>query len=250
MRWLRMPTDPRLRRRRRLVLWTILPALVLIVLATRLLLLPVHMGQAQDSFLREDGAGVVDGGEKLGILNIVERWRAPFVEGTGRSMSGDLEGGRRDLETALARTDDPQDDCTVRTNLVITVSAQADKAKEAGDADAEQAFAQEALTLIEEGPEGCLDGSDDGNGGEAGRQQREQQDKLEEQTGQSEPEEGEDPQEGDEPEGDEGDGGGEEPEDPKQEELQERNEQGRSTAEQERRRDEGGGGSEPVEKPW
>ncbi len=56
---------------------------------------------------------------------------------------------------------------------MLTVSAQADKAKEAGDPAGEKAFAQEALKLIEEGPEGCLDGSDDGNEGEAGRKQQE-----------------------------------------------------------------------------
>nr|WP_257908756.1 hypothetical protein [Janibacter limosus] len=71
----------------------------------------------------------------------------------------------------------------MRTNLVITISQQSDKAKEDGDAAREKSLAEEALKLIEEGPEGCLDGRDDGNGGEAGRKQQEQKDKLEEQTG-------------------------------------------------------------------
>lgn len=148
------PIEPRLRRRRRMILATILPAIVLVVLANRFLTLPVFIGQAQDAHGGDDGPGMVKAADRLHPLNIVERWRAPFVEGTGKSIDGDLEGGRADLETALERTKNPQDDCTVRTNLVITISQQADAAKEAGDEDKEKSLAEEALKLIEEGPEG------------------------------------------------------------------------------------------------
>ena len=245
------PIEPRLRRRRRMILATILPAIVLVVLAIRFLTLPVFIGQAQDAHGGDDGPGMVKAADRLHPLNIVERWRAPFVEGTGKSIDGDLEGGRADLETALDRTKNPQDDCTVRTNLVITISQQADAAKEAGDEDEEKSLAEEALKLIEEGPEGCLDGSDDGNGGEAGRKQQEQKDKLEEQTGKKEPEEEpEDPEDtkDDESEGEEG----EEEKDPKQKELEERNKTGQDEAESERRQAEGQdeGNSGGVDKPW
>ena len=43
------PIEPRLRRRRRMILATILPAIVLVVLAIRFLTLPVFIGQAQDA---------------------------------------------------------------------------------------------------------------------------------------------------------------------------------------------------------
>ena len=242
-------SEPRLRRRRRLIWWTVVPAIVLVVLAVRLLTLPVHMGSAQDAHSTDDGTGMVSAAEKLGVLNIVERWRAPFVEGTGKSIDGDLEGGRADLETALDRTKNPQDDCTVRTNLVITISQQADAAKEAGDEDKEKSLAEEALKLIEEGPEGCLDGSDDGNGGEAGRKQQEQKDKLEEQTGKSQPEEPQEPED----QGDDGEGEDEEKKDPKQKELEERNQQGQRQSETDRREEEGeekGSSGAGVDKPW
>lgn len=244
------PLEPRLRRRRRLIWGSVIPAIVLIVLAIRFLTLPVHMGSAQDAHSTDDGAGMVSAAEKLGILNIVERWRAPFVEGTGKSVSGDLEGGRTDLELALERTDDPQDDCTVRTNLVITISQQADKAEEDGDDDAKKSFAEEGLKLIEDGPEGCLDGQDDGNGGDAGRKQQEQQEKLEEQSGQAEPKEDGDEDEKDDEKDGKGGSGGEK--DPKQKELEERNEQGQSESEERRRQKEADKEGNPggVEKPW
>lgn len=243
------PIEPRLRRRRRMILATILPAIVLVVLAIRFLTLPVFIGQAQDAHGGDDGPGMVKAADRLHPLNIVERWRAPFVEGTGKSIDGDLEGGRADLETALDRTKNPQDDCTVRTNLVITISQQADAAKEAGDEDKEKSLAEEALKLIEEGPEGCLDGSDDGNGGEAGRKQQEQKDKLEEQTGKSQPEEPQEPED----EGDDGEGEDEEKKDPKQKELEERNQQGQRQSETDRREEEGeekGSSGAGVDKPW
>ena len=243
------PIEPRLRRRRRMILATILPAIVLVVLAIRFLTLPVFIGQAQDAHGGDDGPGMVKAADRLHPLNIVERWRAPFVEGTGKSIDGDLEGGRADLETALERTKNPQDDCTVRTNLVITISQQADAAKEAGDEDKEKSLAEEALKLIEEGPEGCLDGSDDGNGGEAGRKQQEQKDKLEEQTGKSQPEEPKKPED----DGDDGEGEDEEEKDPKQKELEERNQQGQRQSETDRREEEGeekGSSGAGVDKPW
>lgn len=243
------PIEPRLRRRRRMILATILPAIVLVVLANRFLTLPVFIGQAQDAHGGDDGPGMVKAADRLHPLNIVERWRAPFVEGTGKSIDGDLEGGRADLETALERTKNPQDDCTVRTNLVITISQQADAAKEAGDEDKEKSLAEEALKLIEEGPEGCLDGSDDGNGGEAGRKQQEQKDKLEEQTGKSQPEEPQEPED----KGDDGEGEDEEKKDPKQKELEERNQQGQRQSETDRREEEGeekGSSGAGVDKPW
>lgn len=245
----RAPLEPRLRRRRRLIYATILPAIILIVLAARFLTLPVNMGSAQKAHGGDDGAGMVSAAEKLHILNIVERWRAPFVEGTGKSISGDLEGGRADLELALSRTKNSPDDCTVRTNLVITISQQADKAKEGGDKDREKALAEEALKLIEDGPEGCFDGSDDGNGGEAGRKQQEQKDKLEKQTGTKDPQE--DPKEPDDTKKDGKDAEGEK-KDPKQKELEERNKAGQDESEAERRQDEGEekGGSGGVDKPW
>ncbi|MDN5715892.1 MAG: hypothetical protein L0G89_01530 [Janibacter sp.] len=244
------PLEPRLRRRRRLIWATVLPAIILLVLAARFLTLPVNMGSAQEAHGSDDGQGMVSASDKLHILNIVERWRAPFVEGTGKSISGDLDGGRTDLETALSRTSNPQDDCTVRTNLVITISQQSDKAKEDGDEAREKALAEEALKLIEEGPEGCLDGSDDGNGGEAGRKQQEQKDKLEEQTGKGDSEEPQDPDQGKDEEKKDGDEG-EEEKDPKQKELEERNQTGQEESEANRREEEGqdkGGGG--VDKPW
>ncbi len=248
------PREPRLRRRRRLIWGSVIPALVLLVLAARFLTLPVNMGTAQDAHSTDDGTGMVSAAEKLGVLNIVERWRAPFVEGTGKAVDGDLSGGRKDLELALDRTSDPQDDCTVRTNLVLTISQQADEAEEEGDEDTAKKLAEEGLKLIEEGPEGCLDGQDDGNEGEAGRKQQEEQDKLEEQSGQKEDEDDqggdgdEDEEDGEEKE-DEDSG---EQEDPKQKELEERNEQGQSESEERRRQKEADeeGETGGVEKPW
>ena len=247
---MKTPTEPRLRRRRRLIWASALPALVLVVLATRFLTLPMHMGQAQDAHGGDDGPGMVDAAEKLDVLNIVERWRAPFVEGTGKSVDGDLDGGRSDLETALERTSDPQDDCTVRTNLVITISQQADAAEEEGDEDARKTYAEEGLALIEEGPEGCLDGSDDGNGGDAGRKQQEEQKKLEEQRSGEQEEKGDDGDEGEDEEKQEGSDG--EEQDPKQKELEERNQQGQSESEQKQRQNEADeeGDSGRVDQPW
>ena len=245
-------TPPWVRRRRRLLLATVLPALLVLLLALKLLSLPVLTSSASGAHESGDGGGVRSAGERLGVVNLVERWRAPYVEGTGRAMAGDLEGGRADLELALGRTSAPQDDCTVRTNLVLTIERQSAAAGEAGDRDAEQRLAEEALALSEEGPDGCLDGSQDGNGGEAGEKQREAQQRLEERTQEQDDDgdEGETQEEPREPEEQE------QPADPeaqrKAEELQDKNSAGQSEAETQQRRDEARRSTEGryVEKPW
>lgn len=175
-------TSPWVARRIRLLAWSALPMLLMLLVALKLLSLPLLTSGANDAHGAGDGAGVRTAGERLGIVNVVQRWRAPYVKGTGQSMSGDLDGGRATLERALRATSKPSDDCVVRTNLVLTIAAQSDKAGEDGDTDLEKKRAEEALALIEEGPEGCLEGSNDGSGGEAGQKQKEAKERLEEKT--------------------------------------------------------------------
>ena len=246
-------TTPWVRRRRRVLAATALPALLCLLLAVKMLSLPLLTSQAGRAHGSGDGGGVQSAGSRLGIVNVVERWRAPYVEGTGRSMSGDLGGGRSLLETALARTSQPEDDCTVRTNLVLTVEQQADAAGESGDDEAQRSLAQEALALIDDGPEGCLDGTADGNGGEAGERQRDAQQRLEETTraqGEEErDEEEDDPAEPEQPEE-------QQQEDPeaqrRAEELQRRNSAGQAEAESQQNLDEARRSHDGryAEKPW
>lgn len=245
-----MSTAPWVRRRRRLLLASALPVLLVLLLALKLLSLPVLTSSAGGAHESGDGAGVRTAGERLGVVNIVQRWRAPYVEGTGRAMGGDLEGGRRDLELALGRTGNPQDDCTVRTNLVLTIERQSDAAGEAGDTEGEKKIAEEALALIEAGPEGCLDGSADGNGGEAGQKQQESKQRLEEKT---QPEEGDGEEEEQDPSKDDSEGEGEDPQkDEKQKQLEEKNKAGQGDAETKKKIDEAeeSNGGDYAEKPW
>lgn len=241
---------PWVRRRRRLLLATALPAVLVLLLAVKLVSLPVLTGSAAGAHESGDGGGVRSAGERLGVANLVERWRAPYIEGTGQAMAGDLEDGRADLERALGQTSSPEDDCTVRTNLVLTIERQSAAAGEAEDTEAEQRLAEEALALIEDGPKGCLDGSQDGNGGEAGEKQREAQQRLEERAQEQDGDEGDEQDEPEEPEPTEP------PQDPeaqrKAEELQDKNSAAQAEAEAQQRRDEARRppSDRSVEKPW
>ncbi len=245
--------DPRLRRRRLLILVSVLPALVLLVLALRWVSLPFITGSAASAHEAGNGAGVRSDGGKLEPLNLVERWRAPFVTGTGKAMEGDLEGGRADLEKALALTGDPQSDCTVRTNLLITIEKQSDAAGEGGDETKEKALAEEGLKLAEEAPEGCLDGSDDGNEGEAGEKMQQSKERLEEKTGQGQDEDkDEDDKDGDDKGEDEEETPEEKAKREKQEKLQEQNSTGQEEADSEQQQDDAQRNDDGgyVEKPW
>ena len=109
------------RRRRRLVL---LP-LALVLAAAGLKLTTMWWFSTAGVAAHDEGRheASLTAFERLGIADVVERWRAPLGRGVARFRQGDLAGAERAFAAALATAPER---CDVRFNLVVTIEAQGD----------------------------------------------------------------------------------------------------------------------------
>ncbi len=241
--------EARTGRRRRLLLASAVPVVVVVLLALRLMSLPMLTSSAQSAFADGNADGLREAGSAMAVGNPVERWRAPFAEGTGFAMAADYEAARPLLERALAGAGTDHDRCLVLTNLAVTIDGQARAADEAGDTRRRESLAAEGLGVIEGAPAGCLDGTNDGQSGRAGETLRTVQESLIGYAGQAPPEPAPRRGEPTKPAGD--DPAGED----KRRQLTERNRQGTGEA-GDSRADAGSGqgtprpDEPPVDRPW
>ena len=149
-------TAATLRRRRRLLLaWSGLPALLVICLSAKLLSLGVLAGQAATGFEHGDVNAVGSAAAGLGTVNVIEPHKAPFAEGDARVLAGDFEAARQHFEEALVLTG-PHDDCVIRVNLVLSIERLGDARLAARDATAAGQLFAEALAVADGAPGDCL----------------------------------------------------------------------------------------------
>jgi hypothetical protein len=160
-------------RRRRLLLWSGLPVLVVLCVCAKLLSLGVLTGQATAGFASGDAVAVGSAAAGLRAANIIERHKAPFAEGDARVLAGDFEAARQLFEEALALSG-PGDECVIRVNLVLSIERLGDARLAAQDpAGAGRLFA-EGLAVVDGAPPGCLAGA-----GPAARDTKEKLDQAE-----------------------------------------------------------------------
>jgi len=147
----------RRRLRRHLLLWSAPVALVVLLVAVKLLSLPIAAALTQQAYGARDFERAASLTGPLGVANVVEPWVHHFDRGTAYAQIGVLDVARQEFVTALdLAPDDDTVSCVIRTDLVLTIEAQGDAALlELRYADAEALYAL-GLTTIEEAPEGCF----------------------------------------------------------------------------------------------
>ena len=152
----------RRRLRRRLLLWSAPVALVVLLVAVKLLSLPIAAALTQQAYGAREFERAASATGPLGVVNVVEPWVHHFDRGTAYAQIGVLDVARQEFVTALdLAPDDDTVSCVIRTDLVLTIEAQGDAALlELRYADAEALYAL-GLTTIEEAPEGCFQPPDD-----------------------------------------------------------------------------------------
>ena len=152
------------KRRRRLLWWSALPALVVLCLSGKLLSVGMLADTAARSFAAGDSGGVTDAAAGLRIANFFEPHKAPFAEGDGLFLAGDFAAARQRFEEAqsLAGT---ADECVVRVNLALTIEHLGDAEAKTGDQAAAARLFAEGVAVVEAAPEGC---SGAGAGADAG----------------------------------------------------------------------------------
>ncbi|MDN5893159.1 MAG: hypothetical protein L0H93_03950 [Nocardioides sp.] len=119
----------RTEKRNRLYVWGIVPSILLLVFATKVLLMfgAQSGGESAYSAQRYDDARSEFAGNRT--LNAIERWRAPFNEGDARFGSEDYDRAIMDFEAALKHA--PADQrCVIRVNIALAHEEIGDAAKE------------------------------------------------------------------------------------------------------------------------
>lgn len=155
------------RRKRRLALWSAVPAVAALAVAAKLLSVGVLGATAADSFVSGQQEGVARASGWLLYANVVEPHKALFASGDAHVLAGDYAAARKDFAAALS-AGSGDDECKIRVNLSLSIEKLGDAAAGAQTPEAGMLFA-EALSVVQEAPPACRRaGSANANGeGEA-----------------------------------------------------------------------------------
>ena len=158
----------RLALRRRLITWSIGPALVAVLLSLKFLTMTGAATQAVDGFFAASAQTVFEAADRMSFLNVVERHKAPFARGDGFVLAGDLDRAREQFEAALEfAPPDSVDSCQIRVNLALALERLGDAAKAAGDEAKAKDYWTRTTAVADAAPDGCFQPPADGAGQKA-----------------------------------------------------------------------------------
>lgn len=154
----RLPARTRLRRR--LLVLSAVPALLITLLAVKLISVVVIGGAAQQHYASGEIGALADDVSLLQVANMIEPANAASAAGGLAVLQDRLDVADAQFTTALADTDDSRS-CPVRINLELVRERRGDiDAWEARLDDARQRY-DEALEVIAAAPPACFSGNDD-----------------------------------------------------------------------------------------
>lgn len=201
--------------RRRLFLAGLVPTLLVVAFALKVALMFQGNATGRDAFWRGDYDGATSAFAGTRSLNLLERWVAPFDEGTAHHAQGAWSQARDAYEDALTSVP-RQEECTVRINLALVHEAVGDALAQSDRERAVEAW-QRGIDVLAAGS--CP--TEAGRGAEQQEDAGETDRRLREKVAQAEDEQ--------EPQQEPSDQGAEPDEgtpDPRQEELDRRNQRG------------------------
>ncbi len=149
-------------KRRRMLMWSAPVLLIVLVLALKLLSLPVFAGQGASSFAANQGDGTIRAAHGMGTFNVVERYKAPFALGDGFALKGDFEQARVNFAKALDLAP-PAESCKVRVNLVLSLEQLGDAKTKAGDPASARTYYDDGAAVVAAAPQGCFQPQGEGN---------------------------------------------------------------------------------------
>jgi hypothetical protein len=155
-----------MRRRTKVGLFTMLPAVLATVVAVKLIGMMIVSGQVSSAYEREDYAAATSLARWLTVVNVVDPWKAHFSVGDGLAAQGLDTDARDEFERALGLAS-ARDQCPVRVNLSLVIERQADAvlADDPTKTDEAAALYDEALAVIDEADESCRRPPEDGGEG-------------------------------------------------------------------------------------
>ncbi|MBD7920018.1 hypothetical protein H9657_17235 [Cellulomonas sp. Sa3CUA2] len=141
----RRAVPPHVRRRRRLLRWSWLPALVLLGLAVNLLTLGPGYREARAAYDAGEEWEAVDLFDRVDRWTFVERWKGAFNAGTARYRAGLYGSAIRYLDEALETVPD-EHRCDVQTNRALALQAQEAETRE--EAEVQLAYVEELAAAL------------------------------------------------------------------------------------------------------
>lgn len=142
--------------RRRLILFSVLPALLVLAVAVKLLMMVSYGSYARSDFGKYDAPGLAQDVRKLKSINVIDSYKPYFAEGDRYVLEGKLAEARGEFTTSLSLVD-PEDSCPVRINLEVVLEALGDLKSADKHRDQAKPLWQEALKVVQEAPGGCFD---------------------------------------------------------------------------------------------
>ena len=137
---------------RRLLLWSVPVAVLVLFFAGNVAVMTLHDRAGLAAYDRGDLRTAQEEFAANRSVNVLERWKAPYDEGTVRLRAGDPATARPLLDEAL-RTVPHRDECTVRINLAAAHELLGDRAAAHGDPDGARAAYEQGRRTLGEG--GC-----------------------------------------------------------------------------------------------
>ncbi|OMH37194.1 hypothetical protein BGP79_14080 [Tersicoccus sp. Bi-70] len=164
---------------RRRLLWFSAPVvLIALLIAAKLLSLPLFGAQAADAWERQDAGGVGGAADRLGVVNVVEPYKAHVAAGDADVLRSDWESARREFTRALELVGGGVNDCPVRVNLVLSIERRGDELTGQGRAADARALYEQAQRVVGDAPQDCF--TDQQQAPDSGQQLRQAQERLRE----------------------------------------------------------------------
>lgn len=172
--------------RRRMMLLSIPVAVVVLLLAAKLLSVSIASAQLDAAFAKGDAAGVHSAAGVLKFVNVIEPYKAWFNDGDGYVLDGDFAAAKTEFEKALSLA--PQaESCQVRVNLVLTLEKLGDAKAQARDGAAAKSLYDQGVKVVDDALPGCFQPGSSGNRQGEGRQLQDSKARLEQKSQQMNP---------------------------------------------------------------
>ncbi|OBJ38307.1 hypothetical protein A5630_30025 [Mycolicibacterium mucogenicum] len=144
--------------RRRLLVISVLPALLVSGIAAKLVTMVVYGQSARSDYAAYNSYGMAGDVRKLKSFNVIDSYKAYFAEGDRYLLEGKLTDAEAEFKKSLDLVDQ-EDSCPVRINLEVVLEARGDVKNAEKHRDQAKPLWQEALTIVQQAPAGCFDNS-------------------------------------------------------------------------------------------
>lgn len=142
--------------RRRLILFSILPAVVLVAIGVKLVTMVIYGHSARSHYLSYDSYGLTDDVRRLKSFNVIDSYKPYFADGDRYVLEGKLADAESEFKKSLSLVS-PERSCPVRINLEVVLETLGDLKNADQNREEAKKFWTEALKVTQEAPGGCFD---------------------------------------------------------------------------------------------